>query len=345
MKPRDRVLAALAHSEFDRLPIKHLADAEIDRRLARHFGTTRNEDMLDILGHDFREIQPVYCGPDFGSLESEHGIISGTVMARAIQLKRPGVSLPLADISSASELDPFLVPLSNWYDYRSVPVQCTASEGYATVLGYCEGDFINGLSGLRGQEQVLIDIALADPVYVEMVQRRFQTVYEHLECGLQSGKGMIDFVHFGDDLGAQNGPLISVKAYRSLFSASYREIFALAHHYGAKTVMHICGSVAAFIPTLIEDGLDVLDVVQTNAVGMDLVTLKQRFGRDLAFAGTMCVQKVLPFATPVQVRQETRRRLELFADGGLIFGPSHQIQPDTPLENILAMYEAAGGLR
>jgi uroporphyrinogen decarboxylase len=109
-------------------------------------------------------------------------------------------------------------------------------------------------------------------------------------------------------------------------------------------MMHVCGSSVQFIPALIEDGLDVLDVVQTNAAGMDLAALKQRFGRHLAFAGTMCVQKVLPFGTPAQVRMETQQRLELFADGGLIFGPSHQLQPDTPLENILTMYAAAGGL-
>jgi uroporphyrinogen decarboxylase len=338
-------MGALARGTFDRLPIKHLADAEIDRRLARHFGSSSYEDLLDILGHDFREIHPVYCGPDFGSLESEHGIISGAVIARAIQARRPELSLPLAELSSASELEQFSVPLNGWYDYRSVPNQCAASADYATILGYCEGDFINGLSGLRGQEQVLIDIALAEPVYLELVERRFQAVYNHLECGLLAGGGKIDFVHFGEDLGAQNGPLLSVRAYRLLLSVKYRALFALAHRFGAKAMMHACGSVVAFLPALIEDGLDVLDVVQTNAVGMHLETLKQRFGRDLAFAGTMCVQKVLPFGTPAQVRQETRQRLELFADGGLIIGPSHQIQPDTPTENILAMYEAAGGLR
>ncbi len=190
-----------------------------------------------------------------------------------------------------------------------------------------------------------MDIAVGEPVFQEMVDRRFQAVYAHLESGLQAGQGQIDFVHFGEDLGSQNGPLLSVRAYETLFGERFLALFALAHHYGAKTMMHVCGSSVKFIPSLIDEGLDVLDVVQTNAAGMDLATLKQRFGRDLAFAGTMCVQKVLPFASPEEVRGETRRRLDLFANGGLIIGPSHQLQPDTPLENILAMYEAAGGLQ
>jgi uroporphyrinogen decarboxylase len=109
-------------------------------------------------------------------------------------------------------------------------------------------------------------------------------------------------------------------------------------------MMHVCGSVAGMIPTLMDIGLDILDVVQTNAVGMELEGLQRRFGERLCFAGTMCVQKVLPFESPAEVRAEVRRRRELFAAGGLIFGPSHQLQPDTPLANILEMYRAAGGL-
>ena len=105
MKPRERVMGALAHGTFDRLPIKHLAVAEVDQRLARHFGVTLYEDLLDMLGHDFREIRPVYCGPDLGLLAGEQGIISGSVMARAIQAQRPDLALPLADIASVAELD------------------------------------------------------------------------------------------------------------------------------------------------------------------------------------------------------------------------------------------------
>lgn len=343
MKPRDRVTAALARGTFDRLPIKHLAVAEVDRRLGVHFGVRREEDLLDRLGHDFREIRPVYRGPDFGPMDSEHGIISGTVMAWSLTAQRPQ---GLSGIDSPAGLDGLSFAFADWYDYDTIPEQCAAAADYATILGYCEGDFINGQSGLRGGfEQVYVDIGLAEPVYVEMIERRFQAVYVHLERGLVAGGGKIDFVHFGEDLGSQQAPLFSVQTYRNLFGAKYRAFFELAHRHGARAMMHICGSAAEFIPTLIADGLDVLDVVQTSAAGMDLAVLKRRFGRDLAFAGTFCVQHVLPHGTPEQVRDEVRRRLDLFADGGLIFGPSHQIQADTPTGNILAMYEAAGGSR
>lgn len=342
MKPRDRVMAALARESFDRLPIRHLAVAEVDRRLREHFGVTEPDELLDLLGHDFREIRPVYRGPDFGPMECEHGVISGTVMGRSITAQRPQ---GLAQATSAGDIADVSFAFADWYDYGSVPPQCAAAGDYATILGYCEGDFINGLSGLRGYEQVLMDIALAEPVYLEIVERKSQAVYDHLEWGLTAGQGRIDFVHFGEDLGCQNGPLFGAATYRRLFSPKYGALFELAHRHGARTMLHVCGSCVEFVPTLIEDGLDVLDVVQTSATGMELTELKQRFGRDLSFAGTMCVQQVLPFGTPAQVREEVRRRLDLFAGGGLILGPSHQIQHDTPTENALAMYEAAGGLQ
>ena len=329
---------------MDRLPIRHLAVPEIDRRLYDHFGVSRENDLLDLLGHDFREIRPRYCGPALESIDSEHGVISGVVMARAMQAQFPAAALPLADIERPADLDRFQFPLSRWYDYDSVAPQCAQHDSFAQILGYCEGDFINGLSGLRGVEQVLVDLATRAPVFVELVERRAREVHEHLRRALEAGGGRIDIVHLGEDLGSQNGLLLSPVTFMDLFGRHYARLISLAHRNGALAMMHVCGSVVGMIPTLIDLGLDILDVVQTNAAGMELSALKRDFGHRLVFAGTMCVQKVLPFGTPAQVREEVRKRQHLFSDGGLIFGPSHQLQADTPLENILEMYRAVGGL-
>jgi len=179
MKPRQRVAGALARGTFDRLPIKHLAVAQVDRRLSEQLGVSSNEDLLDRLGHDFREIRPVYRGPDFGNMDSEHGCISGTVLARSLTAQRPS---GLADIDSPADLESVSFEFADWYDYSSVRQQCADAANYATILGYCEGDFINGQSGLRGGfEQVYVDIGLAEPVYIEMIERRFRAVFAHLE--------------------------------------------------------------------------------------------------------------------------------------------------------------------
>jgi len=192
---------------------------------------------------------------------------------------------------------------------------------------------------------VLFDVATEDPVFKLLVEERFRFVYETTERVLQAANGRVDVVHSGEDLGTQRGPIISLRSFDRLFAPYYGRYFDLAHRYGARALMHSCGSVRAFIPRLIELGLDILDVVQVAAEGMELEGLRRDFGRDLAFSGTMCVQTILPFGTVDDVERETRWRMELFAEGGLILGPTHAIQIFTPLENILAMYRTAGSLR
>jgi uroporphyrinogen decarboxylase len=109
-------------------------------------------------------------------------------------------------------------------------------------------------------------------------------------------------------------------------------------------MMHCCGSAYDLLPRLIDVGLDILDVVQTSAAKMDLPDLREEFGSELSFCGTMCVQTTLPDSTADQIAREVALRQELFPDGGLILGPTHAIQPDTPFENILALYRAAGSI-
>jgi hypothetical protein len=92
-------------------------------------------------------------------------------------------------------------------------------------------------------------------------------------------------------------------------------------------------------------GLDILDVVQVSAANMDLARLADDFGDRLCFCGTMCVQTTLPHGTAAEVEAAVRRRLELFPKGGLILGPTNTIEIGTPVDNILAMYQAAGSLR
>jgi len=203
---------------------------------------------------------------------------------------------------------------------------------------------MNGIARCRGVEQVLFDVATEDPVYQRLVAERFRYFYETAERALQAADGEIDLLHCGEDLGTQRGPIISVRAFDRLFAPYYCQYFELAHRYGARVLMHSCGSVRAFLPTLIDLGLDVLDVVQVAAEGMELDGLKRDFGSSLGFSGTMCVQTILPFGTVAEVIDETKRRIELFAEGGLILGPTHAIQPLTPLENVLAMYRMAGSL-
>ena len=101
---------------------------------------------------------------------------------------------------------------------------------------------------------------------------------------------------------------------------------------------------AAFLPRLIELGLDVYDVVQPTTPQMDIAVLAEKYGNNLLFCGTVCVQSTLAFGTPSDVEYEVKRRLEIFKDSGIFLDPTHAIQVGSPLENILALYRTAGSL-
>jgi len=106
----------------------------------------------------------------------------------------------------------------------------------------------------------------------------------------------------------------------------------------------MCGTVEAFLPRLIEIGLDVQDVVQPTTPEMDIGYLQSHHGERLTFCGSVCVQTTIAWGSVADVEREVRRRLELFPKGGLFLGPSHAIQVGSPLENILALYRTAGSI-
>ena len=147
----------------------------------------------------------------------------------------------------------------------------------------------------------------------------------------------------GTDFGTQNGPFISPAAYRKLYMPFHRQVNDWVHaHTGWKTFIHSCGSVVALLPDIVEAGFDILNPVQCSAAGMDPDTLKDRFGRQLTFwGGGVDTQKTLPFGTPKDIRQEVRRRIEIFGrGGGFVFNPVHNVQSRTPQENLVALYKA-----
>lgn len=346
---KERVLGALARKGYDRIPVKHEGTPEINQQLMNYFGVPDHESLLEKVGDDFRYVQPIYCGPELrtfpdGSWEGLWGERYNNISFGEGTYPET-VYLPFRDVSDVTELERFRFPSPDWYDYSTIKEQCERLAGYAVVFGGPgDLDFINGIARCRGVEQVLLDIATEDPVYLELMERRFRFFCGMHERVLQAAGGLVDIVYVGEDLGTQNGPVMSPAKFEKLFALKFKEFFDMAHRYGTKVMMHSCGSVRRFIPRLIELGLDILEVVQVAAAEMDIRELHEGFGDRICFCGSMCVQTTLPFGTVDDVYREVELRKELFRDGGLILGPTHAIQVGTPLENVLAMYRCAGSL-
>lgn len=176
-----------------------------------------------------------------------------------------------------------------------------------------------------------------------------ETVLKNLALLQQAVGDKLDAVIIsGTDFGTQRGPFASPKLFRDLWKPFYRRMNDWVHaHARWKTFYHSCGSIAALLDDFIEMGVDILNPVQCSAAGMDATALKAKYGDRLVFwGGGVDTQRTLPFGTPDQVRREVRERVQVFGrGGGFVFNTIHNIQAQTPVENIVAMFEEVLGRR
>ena len=150
------------------------------------------------------------------------------------------------------------------------------------------------------------------------------------------GSYRIDGIYFGDDWGSQKAMLMSPETWRRFIKPYIEEMYSQAHAQGYDVFIHSCGNIAPVLDDLIEIGLNVFNPFQPEV--MDLHDLMKRYSKRLAFYGSLSIQKTLPFGTTEDVEEEVRNRISLARTyGGLIISPSHDLPPDVPVENILAM--------
>jgi len=154
----------------------------------------------------------------------------------------------------------------------------------------------------------------------------------------------VDVVNIcGTDFGTQNSSFCSVATFRELWMPYYRRVNDWIHKNTRwRTFKHSCGAVEKFIPSFIESGFDILNPVQCSAAGMAPEVLKEKYGRDVVFwGGGVDTQQILPFGTPQQVREQVLSRCQVFSQsGGYVFNAVHNVQAQTPVENIVAMVKA-----
>jgi len=216
MTPRERVISSLQHQSYDRIPVKHEGTPEVNQMLMEHFGLSNSEQLLRVLGDDFRYVEADYIGPELrtfpdGSVEGYWGERYKYAQFEDGQYLE-AVHLPFANVTSLGDLDRSHFPRAGWFDYANIEAQCEALDGqYAVCFGPAgDMDFINSISRARGVEQVMMDLATDDPVYLKIMEARFKFYYEQHERALQAAEGLIDITHIGEDLGNQCGPMIGM---------------------------------------------------------------------------------------------------------------------------------------
>jgi len=195
---------------------------------------------------------------------------------------------------------------------------------------------------LRRLDNFLMDV-YADPYNVEkLVDALMIRHMDKLEKVCSAVGDIVDIITFGDDLGMDSGPFMAPEIYRQLFKPSHSKLCDYVHkNTSAHTFIHSCGSIYQLMPDLIEAGFEVFNPVQTNAYQMEPERLKKEFGKDITFwGGGADTRTVLNHGTPQEVKDQVKSRIDILGPGGgFVFNTVHNILPDVPPENIVAMFE------
>lgn len=355
MNSRERVQASIRFTEPDRVPYDYWAATEVTTALCDRLGLEDKEALLRHLGVDLRYVRgPSYIGQAFRTFEDETVEDLWGVRRRAMRTMMPTgltwtykhvVESPLEPMTTVAEVEAYdHWPSADWWDYSTLTEECLDYAEFAVVNA---GDRLDRTAQfkpmlyLRGSERAYMDLieepAIADAI-LEHIRQYFSKYNRRVfECAASH----IDIFMMGDDFGTQNCPIVPLHLWRRFFKPGFKAYIDLAHEFGLKVMHHTCGSVRELIPDFIECGLDILQSLQPRAVGMDLAMLKREFSRDLCFHGGVDIQDLLPRRTPEDIRREVKHLIEVGSPGGgYILSTAHNILPDVPLENVLALYEA-----
>jgi uroporphyrinogen decarboxylase len=353
MTPRERVLAILNREPVDRIPVDLWHTPEIVDLLIRHTGAGDDFEMWQRLNldkivwvfMDYRLDEEALSGAQVGAQAVGQRTMWGAPLLdvqAGSALYQEATAPPLQGIASPAELEAYPYwpdPDRFAYDAAAALARKARDHAFATI-----GPWVSCFeiySQLRGIEQSLMDLAL-NPALVEATLDRVEAIQtEMMHRFLSQASDLVDLVFISDDIGGQNGMLMSPRMWRRHLKPRLKRWCDLIHSYGIRVFYHTDGGVGPVIPELIEVGIDVLNPIQHACPGMALEELAERYGDQVIFHGGIDNQRVLPFGTAEDVRAEALHCLETLGAGreGYICCSCHNVQPGTPVENILAMVE------
>ncbi len=349
MTSKRRVQLTFAHEKTDRVPIDAFFNPGILSRVMGAFGLKpqQMEELKEALGVDFRDAYPAYTGPllfpekEGRRVDSVYGFYT-----RWVPHEGGGYDdfcdFPLKD-ADPEQIANFPVPSPDDFDFDTCIEFYKAHPDKALYVGNAGiADIINSMGRVMGMEDILVNLMMEDEATLQLIHRKVEMEMGIMDRLLSRGKGLIDFMWIGEDLGTQIAPMVSLELYRKTMRPVHSMAVQLADSYGIPTMIHTCGSSSWAYPDFIDMGIKAVDTLQPEAVNMSPAYLKSRFGEKLTFHGCISTAGVLSFGTPEQVRQEVKDTLSvMMPGGGYMLSPTHLIQDNTPVENVIAMYQAA----
>jgi uroporphyrinogen decarboxylase len=349
MTAKERVLRTFNFEKTDRVPIDYFANEGIHQKLAGALGIKNKSytDVLAALGVDYRGVHPRYKGPD---LFKE---ISGTYVdpvyghyTRWVEHPSGGYmdfcNFPLADVSDETVAN-HPVPDPEHFDYDELQPVINSFNDYAVYVGNAGiPDIINSMGRVMNMENILMNLISEHEATYTLLKRKVDMELGILERLIAKYKGKIDFMWLGEDLGTQNGPMISTELYRKVFRPIHQRFIDLAKAYKLPVMIHTCGSSSWVYEDFIQMGISAVDTLQPEAKNMSPQYLKEHFGGRLSFHGCISTAGPLAYGSASEVAEYCKEILDIMMPGyGYHFAPTHSIQDNSPVENVIAMYQTA----
>ncbi|MBW1708443.1 MAG: hypothetical protein JRG97_03805 [Deltaproteobacteria bacterium] len=367
LSSRERVLAALNHEEPDRVPLDlggnaTTIEAAPYEELKKHLGIKGEprlfvrdhvdppEELLKKLHIDTRYVRLKPPRHFKIQIDSDNSYLDewGTRWKKAeSSLYWDPVDYPLKD-ATIDDLESYPWPdpgdPGRIEGLREEAKKLRESAQYAIVadaigLGVFESSWVL----LRGPERFFMDMALDKPFVNALLEKLTDLHIKFHQNYLDAVGEFIDVIAVSDDLGGENGPLISPASYEELIKPFQKKLWkSIKNNTEAFLFLHSCGSIHRFIPDLIELGVDIINPVQVAARDMDTRKLKEEFGDKITFWGAVDTQRILPFGSPDDVEREVKKRIsDLAPGGGYVLSAVHNIQAGVSPENVCRMYETA----
>ena len=347
--PRQRVERAIQHQPVDRIPFDFWAVPEQWLNLKQYLEVDTDEELLQLLGIDCRQVVPPYIGPapihlegaifiePWGSHRRRQATTFGTYNEYAIY--------PLVNAQKISEIEDYAYwPRPEYWDTTQLKQQIERINSQTEYhIRYEVGGIFESAWGLYGLESFLVDMAMGEMEIPNAIMACYTDLFiANVERVLQAGEGQVDMVYLFDDLGTQRGPLMSVNMWRKYILPWQLKLVAAIRPFGVRIMYHSCGAIYPFIHDLVREmKIDVLNPLQPRAAGMDFVQIKNEYGQQLTFHGGIDIQETLPYGSPERVQKEVIETCRILGrNSGYICAPAHNIQADTPADNIIAMYLA-----
>ena len=343
MNSRERILAAMDRKPIDRIPTDIWAVPEVRRMLTDRLGP----DYAGALHIDgFAGAGPAYVGPPLPQTTPDETVDTWGIRSKRIEYATGTYfeqsHYPLAACETIDDLERYPWPQADWFDCSAMPA--AAAEGrrkQAVQVGYM-APFTYHIY-LRGLENALTDPLIKPEFTRYLLERLCGFMLAHHRRMFEACEGLIDATQVTDDYGMQTGPIMGLDTFRAFYRPHLERFAGLAREFGIRVFHHDDGAIRAFLGDLVEIGIDVLNPIQWRCSGMEIDALKRDYGGRLCFHGGLDNQQTLPFGSADDVRAEVRRLIDVLAADrtGYILAPCHNIQANTPIENILAMYDEA----